>query len=83
MNHLNTNEVYHLMFADFPDVVNVKEMCKMLGNIGVKTAYELLQNNQIKAFKIGREYRIPKICIIEYLLTNEKIFEQENQTAYN
>ena len=71
MSNLNTNEAYHFMFKDFPDVVNIKEMCKMLGNIGIKTAYELLQTKQIKSFKIGREYRIPKISIIEYFFVNE------------
>jgi len=81
MNNLKPYKAYHFMFKDFPDVVNIKEMCEMLGKIGVKTAYELIQDKQIKAFKIGREYRIPKICVIEYLLDNGKIFEDEFQSA--
>ena len=26
------------MFSDYPDVVTVKQMCSMLGGIGMKTA---------------------------------------------
>ena len=29
------------MFSDYPDVVTVKQMCSMLGGIGMKTACNL------------------------------------------
>ena len=41
---------------------------KMLGGIGVTLAYKLLKQGKIKSMKIGREYKIPKSCIIQYLL---------------
>ncbi|MNI98819.1 Helix-turn-helix domain protein [compost metagenome] len=55
------------MFQDYPDVVNIEQMCSMLGGISSKTAYKLLQTNRIDHFKIGRAYRIPKFHIIAYL----------------
>lgn len=64
---LKSNEAYKLIFRDYPDVVNVEQMCKMLGGISAKTAYRLLRKNQIKHFKIGRTYKIPKLHIFEYL----------------
>ncbi|HAG08596.1 MAG TPA: hypothetical protein DCW46_05050 [Desulfotomaculum sp.] len=42
-------------------------MCEMLGGISAKTGYRLLRQNQIKHFKIGRTYKIPKLHIFEYL----------------
>ncbi|WP_042196373.1 helix-turn-helix domain-containing protein [Paenibacillus camerounensis] len=56
-----------LMFQEYPDVVDIKQLCNMLGGISTKTAYKLLQANRIQHFKIGRAYKIPKIQIILYL----------------
>lgn len=55
------------IFSEYPDVVNVKQMCKMLGNISTKTGYNLLKQNMIQHFKIGHMYLIPKCCIIAYI----------------
>lgn len=56
------------MFTSYPDIVSISQMRKMLGNIGVSLSYKLLQQRKIKSKKIGREYKIPKSSIIEYLL---------------
>ncbi|MSU02351.1 helix-turn-helix domain-containing protein [Tissierella sp. DSM 105185] len=41
-------------------------MSEMLG-ISTKTAYRLLKNNEVKHFKIGRVYKIPKLHILQYI----------------
>lgn len=64
---LKSNEAYKLVFRQYPDVVNVEQMCEMLGGISTKTGYRLLKQNQIKHFKIGRTYKVPKLHIFEYL----------------
>lgn len=64
----NLKENYSLMFTTYPDIVDITQMRKMLGGIGVTLAYKLLKQGKIKSLKIGREYRIPKSCIIQYLL---------------
>ena len=56
-----------LLFTEYPDVVNVEQMCEMLGGICDKTAYRLLKSGEIKSFIVGRHYRIPKLNILEYL----------------
>ena len=43
------------IFAEYPDVVGVKELTKMLG-IGMNKAYEILQSNQIRNIMIGNKY---------------------------
>lgn len=64
----NVKENYSIMFTNYPDIVNIEQMRKMLGGIGVNLAYKLLKQGKIKSMKIGREYKIPKSCIIQYLL---------------
>lgn len=54
------------MFADYPDVVDVSGLRSMLGNIGRQTAYELVRKGTIKAIKVGKLYRIPKINVIAF-----------------
>lgn len=63
---------YNVMFVSYPDIVNVKQLQEMLG-IGITLAYRLVSENKIKAFKIGREYKIPKANIIAYLLQQNEI----------
>jgi excisionase family DNA binding protein len=69
---LKPNEAYKLLFCNYPDVVNVKQMCEMLSGISEKTGYRLLHSGQIQFFTIGRSYRIPKISVIDYLAVTEE-----------
>ena len=41
---MESQTAYKLLFADYPDVVNVEQMCEMLGGICDKTAYQLLKS---------------------------------------
>ncbi|MEK4107043.1 helix-turn-helix domain-containing protein [Paenibacillus sp. FSL R10-2791] len=72
------HKMYDLLFQDFPDVVNITEMCEMLGGISSKSAYKLLQEGKISYFKIGRVYKIPKINILMYLDLFIFNFDQPN-----
>ena len=55
------------MFSNYPDVVDIRQLCEMLGGIGQKTAYQLLHDGKIRYLKIGRSFRIPKKSIIAFL----------------
>ena len=58
---------YGVMFTQYPDVVNISQLCEMLGGISEKTAYRLIRECKIRAFLIGRAYRIPKANVIDFL----------------
>lgn len=61
-----------VMFTDYPDVVNVEQLCEMLGGASVKSVYRLLKDGSIQSYWIGKRYRIPKISVIEYLAGLQK-----------
>ncbi|HAQ40803.1 MAG TPA: DNA-binding protein [Clostridiales bacterium] len=58
------------MFENYPDVLNVTDIQKMLG-IGKNTAYRLIKENKIQNIKIGKTYKIPKYCVIEFLANKD------------
>lgn len=68
MENLKTN---YPMFATYKDVVNVEQLAEMLG-IGITLAYRLVKQNTIQSIKIGRQYKIPKINVIAYLVNQNK-----------
>lgn len=55
------------MFADYPDIVDPKILKKMLG-FGRNKTYNLLKTNAIYNKRIGSNYIIPKVSVIEYLM---------------
>lgn len=59
------------MFENYPDVVEVDDLRKMLGGISKKLAYRLISDQEIRSVRVGRTYKIPKICVIEYLMGEE------------
>ena len=64
-------ESYTLMFTDYPDIVNLVQMRKMLGGISNTLAYRMLREKKIKSKKVGREYKIPKVNVIKYVMTEQ------------
>lgn len=64
------------MFDAYDDVVPIEDLMEIL-DIGRNKAYELLQSGQIKSFKVGKSYRIPKICIQNYVLAKVQIQIEE------
>ena len=56
---------YH-SFDELPLTLRVEDLMPILG-IGRNTAYELVPSKQIYSVKVGRQLRIPKQALIEYL----------------
>ena len=57
------------MFQEnYNDMITIDDLCEML-SIGKNTAYSLLKNNQIKAFKIGRIWKIPRESVSDYVIS--------------
>lgn len=71
MNKSEFKSLYKVMFTEYPDVVNVPQLCEMLGGISDKTAYRLLKSGVIKSIYVGKRYLIPKPYVLDYLSTAE------------
>jgi len=56
---------YH-SFDELPLTLRVEDLMPILG-IGRNTAYELVRSGQIRSIRIGRQLRIPKEAVQEYL----------------
>ena len=54
------------MFTEYPDVVTVNEVMKML-KVGRNTAWKLIHSGEIRAFNIGKCVKIPKKSVIDYV----------------
>lgn len=63
---MTNNESINIL-NNYPDILLFEELVEIL-NVGENTTYNLLQSKKIYSKKIGREYKIPKLCVIDYLL---------------
>ena len=63
---ISTNEIYRIVFKEYPDVLDVKQVSKLLG-VSTKTVYRILRDGRLESLKIGREFRIPKVNVMRYV----------------
>ena len=63
---INLNEIYLDLFKEYPDVMNVKQVSKLL-DVSTKTVYKLIGDGSLSSLKVGREFRVPKVNVMRYL----------------
>ena len=56
-------------YDELPLTLRVEDLMPILG-IGRNTPYELVRSKQIFSVKIGRQLRIPKQALIDYLTSS-------------
>ncbi len=64
-------DVYRTMFADYPDIVNVGQLCEML-DLKYKTVCKFIREGKIPRMPDGRKIRVAKIEVINYVLQREQ-----------
>lgn len=55
-----------ILLEQYDDLLTISDVCKIL-RIGRNKAYELIRNNEIKHFHVGKSLKIPKVYLIEYI----------------
>lgn len=60
------------MLDQYNAVMSVQDLCEVLG-IGRNRAYELLATDAVHGFRLGRNWKIPKIAVEEYLKQQAKL----------
>lgn len=53
-------------FDDLPLTLRVEDLMSILG-IGRNTAYELVRSGQIRSIRVGRQLRVPKDAVLDFL----------------
>lgn len=56
---------------ELPLVLRVEDLIPIL-DIGRNTAYELVRSGQIRSVKVGRQLRVPRDAVVEFLSGNGK-----------
>lgn len=54
------------MLDEYEDIITIQELRDILG-VGRNSAYALLNDGVISAFRIGRNWKIPKESVIHYI----------------
>ena len=58
----NTQKLKH-----YPDVLTSDQVAEIL-NVSKKTVYDSIKKEKLHAIKVGREYRIAKVKLVEMLV---------------
>lgn len=73
---LCTEDIYRSVFKEYPDILDVKDVCTLLG-VSPKVVYRLLNNEIIVSLKVGRAFRIPKVNVMRYVkIFGSQIYER-------
>ena len=61
--------------SEYPDILTIEDV-KTILRIGTRSAYRLLQSGSIYYLRIGKNIRVPKACLEDYLRTASKPGEE-------
>lgn len=67
MRKTELRELYKMMLPDYPDIVTVAQLQKMLG-FSRHLAYDLINDGYISGIKIGNTFKLPKVSVINYVM---------------
>ncbi len=68
MNKEDEIRYYEILLKDYPDIIKVNTLKQILPKTGKNKIYKLLKDKEIHSRRIGRDYYIPKISIINYFM---------------
>lgn len=71
MKKSELKQLYEMMFPDYPDILTVAQLQRMLG-ISRHLAYDLIGDGYIAGVKIGNAFRIPKVNVINYVMEEKR-----------
>ncbi|WP_278607939.1 helix-turn-helix domain-containing protein [[Ruminococcus] lactaris] len=58
-----------MTYDSYNDLITINELCDIL-SIGKNTAYRLLNDKKIKAFRIGRTWKISRQAVTDFIYHN-------------
>lgn len=64
-------DYYRNLFKDYPDLLTVRQLCKMLKFRSQTSIMRRIQQKCIPYYRNGRQYMIPKEWAIQYILSKD------------
>lgn len=54
------------MFEQYDEILTIYDLAEIL-KIGTTQAYKIVRSGQLKAYKEGKDWKIPKASLVEYI----------------
>lgn len=62
--------IYEKSLLGYPDLLTLSDLQTVLGGVCEKTVRDIVRRGEIKYFKDGPQYKIPKEYVVDYMLTD-------------
>lgn len=69
------------MLQEYKDIMTVLDVAEAL-SVGKNRIYELLESGELKAFRLGKVWKIPKVAVQEYILTQSHLNSTQNLSGF-
>ena len=60
------------MFEQYDDILTIEEVAEIL-KIGMTKTYRLVRSGNLKRYKEGKDWRIPKQALSEYVISRSRL----------
>ncbi len=60
------------MLENYDDILTVEDVSEIL-KVGLTQAYKILRSGTLKAYKEGRDWRIPKESLVSYIRQKSRL----------
>ena len=54
------------MFETYDDILTIEEVAEAL-KIGTSQAYKIVRSGDLKGYKEGKDWKVPKVSLINYI----------------
>lgn len=60
------------MFEQYDDILTIEEISEIL-KIGMTQAYRIVRSGDLKGYKEGKDWKIPKQALSEYVISRSRL----------
>lgn len=60
------------MFEQYDDILTIEEVAELL-RIGMTQAYRIVRSGDLKGYKEGKDWKIPKQALNEYVISRSRL----------
>ena len=60
------------MFEQYDDILTIEEVAELL-RIGMTQAYRIVRSGNLKGYKEGKDWKIPKQALINYMVSQSHL----------